>query len=110
MRCIMARAPRDEFEREDDDPGDEVDPDSDGGPGLSERDDPDDADWDEDEGDERAETVPCPYCRKPVFEQAELCPHCRSFISHEDAPRRRKPLWIWVGVATCLILILVWQC
>lgn len=104
----MARAARDEFEREDDD-YDDIGPDRDEGPELSERDDPDDADWDEDEGDERAETVPCPYCGKPVFEQAELCPHCRSFISQEDASSR-KPLWVWIGVALALTPFLILSC
>ena len=109
----MPRAARDEFERDDDDDGaDEyaaARADRDEEPDLSDRDDPDDADWDDDEGDERAETVPCPYCRKPVFEQAELCPHCRNFISHEDAPSR-KPLWILVGVIACLIPVALWSC
>lgn len=109
IRAIMARAARNEFDDDDDDDGDDGDPGRDEGPDLSERDDPDDADWDEDEGDERAETVPCPYCRKPVYEGAELCPHCGSFISFEDAPRRR-PLWVWIGVVLCLIPAFLLAC
>lgn len=75
-----------------------------------ERDDPlpedmDDPDDDDEDGDD--ETVPCPFCKKPVFEGAELCPHCRSFVSSEDAPRRHGWL-IWVGVILALIGMLWW--
>ena len=88
------------YQDEDDEAEEESDPD--------ERHDPDESDTDDDEGDERAETVPCPYCRKPVYEQAEVCPSCGNYISGEDAPRRR-PWWIWLGVALCLIVVvLVW--
>lgn len=74
--------------------------------GLSDREGPDESDLDDSDDDEK---VPCPYCRKPVYEQAELCPHCGSFMSFEDA-RRRPPLWIWIGVALCLIPVLMWTC
>ena len=91
------------------DESDEYDADDDdraSGPGESE--DPDESDQD-DPGDDDAETVPCPYCRKPVHEDAEICPHCGSFISAEDAPRRRPP-WIWIGVALCLVPALLLAC
>ncbi len=73
------------------------------GPSLSDREAPDPSDVDD--GDD--ETAPCPYCRKPVYNEAEICPHCRNFISFEDAPRRR-PWWIWIGVILGFIGMLWW--
>ena len=34
------------------------------------------------------DTVPCPYCRAPIHEDAERCPKCENYISREDAPSR----------------------
>lgn len=46
--------------------------------------------------DDSAETVPCPYCRRLIYEEAERCPYCEKYISEEDAPSR-LPWWIVVG-------------
>jgi predicted nucleic acid-binding Zn ribbon protein len=73
--------------RPDDDPPDEWD-------------DPDDLPEGVYHDDEYA-TVPCPYCREPVPEEAQFCGKCENYISKEDAPHR-KPAWIWV----CLFLVL----
>jgi uncharacterized paraquat-inducible protein A len=62
---------------------------------------------DEDDGGEDADTVPCPYCGEPVYEQAERCPRCENFLTREDAPLQ-TPLWIRVTVAVCLVLVLSW--
>jgi len=69
----------------------------------------DDEDWDEDDIDEESddETVPCPQCRRPVYEDAEQCPACGHYLSIEDAPRHR-PLWLIVGVGICLVIIYNW--
>lgn len=92
--------------RAQDDFGFDPDDDDDDNDVLSERDDPADADMDDPDGDDDdAETDPCPYCGKPVYTGAELCPHCRSFISFEDAPRRR-PWWIWAGLILALAALL----
>jgi predicted nucleic acid-binding Zn ribbon protein len=90
----MAGATRNEFDEDDDD--------------VEDRDDPDPSDQDDGEDDD-VDTLPCPYCGKPIAEQAELCPHCRSFISFEDAPRR-KPAWIWLAVALALIAAVMLAC
>ena len=69
---------------------------------------PDASDVDDPDDEDVAETVACPYCREPVYEAAERCPHCGSYISSEDAPLRR-PWWIVAGVLLCLaIILLVW--
>lgn len=74
-------------------------------------DDPDDSDDDFD-ADEYPEgvyrddaddpSVPCPYCREPVYEGAQFCPRCENYLSREDAPRDAKPLWVWVCLALAL--------
>jgi hypothetical protein len=65
-----------------------------------------------DEGDAGAdgdgETVPCPYCREPVYEDAERCPGCGNYLSREDAPGPRKPAWVVAGVLLCLTVLLGW--
>ena len=57
----------------------------------------------------------CPYCGKAMYEDAEVCPHCRSYISDEDAPRR-LPRWVWTaavlalaGVLTSAGLLALWR-
>ena len=57
--------------------------------------------------DDELATVPCPYCRADVLEDADYCPRCRNYLSKEDAPAARKPTWIWVLllVATAAMLV-----
>ena len=69
--------------------------------------DPEDEDW-SDEDDEEP-TIPCPYCRRDVIEDAERCPYCEHYISKEDAPPERKPWWIVVGVIACLYVVYRWN-
>ena len=54
-----------------------------------------------------AETVPCPHCRRPVYEEAQCCPYCENYLSGEDAPGRRSA-WFVVGVLVCLAVALTW--
>lgn len=69
----------------------------------------DDEDWDDDDIDDESddETIPCPHCRRTVYEDAERCPACGHYLSIEDAPRHR-PLWLIVGVGVCLAIIYNW--
>lgn len=87
------------------------------------RDDDDSASWDADDDawdeedqwiDEEADdeeeepTVACPYCREPIHEDSQRCPHCGSYISREDAPAGGKPWWLIVGVAVSLYVVFRW--
>jgi len=80
---------------------DDPDDDADGG------DEPDD-DFEGAQDDDESETVPCPYCRRAIHEDAERCPYCEQYISREDAPPGRKPWWIILGAALCLFAVYRW--
>ena len=87
---------------------------------------PDEDDWDVPEDDEefaddepaldedswaapeRNESILCPYCREPVYEDAQRCPHCERYISEEDAPPSRRPVWIIAGILVSLAIALIW--
>ena len=58
--------------------------------------------------DDESETVPCPYCREEIHEDAVRCPSCGNYISAEDAPPGRKPWWLIVGVIVCLVIVYFW--
>ncbi len=67
--------------------------------------------WDDEEdggqGDDDT-TIPCPYCRRPIYEDSQRCPHCGNYISEEDAPAARKPWWIIVGAL--VVLYVLYRC
>jgi hypothetical protein len=64
--------------------------------------DPDQSDQDDHDDPEQ---LPCPFCRKPVAEIADICPHCGNFMFSEDAPAERKPVWKWVVVILLVLLL-----
>jgi hypothetical protein len=67
-------------------------------------------DWSDETGDDAADdsTVPCPYCGQEMYEDSPRCPQCGRYISAEDAPPRRMPWWIILGVVLCFCAIAVW--
>ena len=72
-------------------------------------DDPDDAEFDAD--DDGAEEVPCPSCGEPVYEEADVCPHCGDYITPGRAPAGANvPRWMFVlgavGVAGTILALL----
>ncbi len=70
----------------------------------------DEPSWGEQAGDDDDDyTIPCPWCKRPIHEDAEQCPYCEHYISEEDAPPKRKPWWIIVGVLICFYLIYHWM-
>ena len=67
--------------------------------------DPDESDIDEDNEDGPA-LAECPYCRAEILDDAVRCPRCGSFISEEEAPRR-KPAWILVSAVVLIVAIVI---
>ena len=80
-----------------------------------ERADPDEEDSGADSGDalefeaddDESVEIPCPYCRKPIWEEALSCEHCGRYLSKEDPPWRR-PAWLVAGVVLGLACVIVW--
>ena len=63
-----------------------------------EEDDPED-DYEDDPDDGY---VSCPYCGGTMLEVADHCPNCNRWITSEDLPEKRQPLWI---IMVVLILV-----
>lgn len=63
----------------------------------------DDDDWGDD--DEPADTVPCPNCREPVYEDAVQCPACGEYIVRggRGSTWEGKPMW-WIVLAALGII------
>lgn len=68
----------------------------------------DDGEWDDPVDDDEPETVPCPYCRRPIIEDSPRCPHCENYVTAEDVRPARPPWWIIVGVLLCLYAVYRW--
>jgi hypothetical protein len=58
--------------------------------------------------DDEPATMRCPYCGWEIPEDTPRCPYCENYLSAEDAPTPRKPLWIVVGVTICLYVVYRW--
>ena len=58
--------------------------------------------------DDEEPTVPCPYCKRAIHEESQLCPYCDQYISQVDAPATRQPWWIIMGVVLCLYVVIRW--
>src|SRR5687767_14306445 len=75
---------------------------------LDDRDLPDRSDTDGgDESEFDSDTEPCPFCRKPVYADADLCPHCGNFIALAEATDRKRA-WFLVALALSLLIVLTW--
>lgn len=75
-------------------------------------DDADDDEWDDDSDvddgadepdDEDDDTVPCPFCKRPIFDGTPRCPFCERYLSEADFARPSKPLWVIVTAVVCLV-------
>jgi hypothetical protein len=64
--------------------------------------------FDEAEHDDEEPTIPCPYCKRQIHEDAQWCPHCEQYISEEERPPKRKPWWLVGGVLLCLYAVYRW--
>lgn len=52
--------------------------------------------------DDDPPTVPCPYCRAELAEDAVRCPRCENYISREDRPAERRGWFFWVMMAAAV--------
>jgi predicted nucleic acid-binding Zn ribbon protein len=73
---------------------------------LDDRELPDESDMDSGEADPFADTEPCPFCDKPIHEEAEICHHCGKYVPRDGRGGRTWTI-IVIGVAICLILIFI---
>lgn len=68
---------------------------------------PDDDEFpDEEDGDEPTETVPCPHCGAEVYEDADYCPYCQTYIIGRASIWSGRPTW-WIILALLGILATV---
>jgi hypothetical protein len=58
--------------------------------------------------EDAVDTVPCPFCKARVYDNAEWCPHCRNYLFYEGQPAGTKPWWLVGGVAVSLLVVLYW--
>ena len=65
-----------------------------------------DDDWLDDgpsSDEDDADTIPCPHCRREVYEDAQECPYCHQYL----LATTRHPRWI-VWVAVVLLVVFAW--
>ena len=62
---------------------------------------PDESDIDD------AETDPCPYCKKPVYEDTVRCPYCGAYINLEDEPPSPKQTWFLIAVIAAIVVVVL---
>jgi predicted nucleic acid-binding Zn ribbon protein len=67
-----------------------------------------DDEYDGEDDDEVEPTVPCPYCREEIHEDAQRCPRCGEYISAEDRPPARQPWWIVLGAIAVMYVVYRW--
>ena len=75
--------------------------------------------WDDDSGEfdvyddgDSAVELPCPSCGEPVYEEADVCPHCGDYITPGRRPAGANvPRWMFVlgavGVAATVAALLM---
>ena len=71
----------------------------------------DELDLDDEDGqdpdDDESDTLPCPACGAEVYEDAEHCPECGTFITQATSAWFGKPWW-WIGLGLLGIAAVVW--
>ncbi len=69
--------------------------------------DDDGDDFDPGSADDEVVTIPCPHCRRPIWEESVACEHCGKFVTAEARPWRRE-WWLILGVVACLVCVYLW--
>lgn len=52
--------------------------------------------------DDEPDQDPCPFCGRPLYHDAAVCPGCGNFI---DADQRTAPKPSWIVIATILAIV-----
>jgi RNA polymerase subunit RPABC4/transcription elongation factor Spt4 len=58
-------------------------------------------------GADSVDLAVCPYCRKMIAEQAEVCPHCGNYITREETAEAIS-WWMWAAVIVLVLAVVVW--
>ena len=48
------------------------------------------SDFDDEAHSDESEVVDCPECGRPIYEFAERCPHCESYVTTSEVSRGRR--------------------
>ena len=70
---------------------------------FEDREYPDPDDEDDDDG-----TMPCPHCRRPIYEDAERCPRLRPIPLARGRPAAAPTCWFVIGLLLALFVALRW--
>ncbi len=63
-----------------------------------------------DSDDDGLDTAPCPYCHAEIYEDADVCPYCGSFVLMEET-RSSLPQWvIWTAVLLLVLILTGFTC
>ena len=72
-------------------------------------------DWDESEDDETEDdfdesddpdTVPCPNCRQPMYEDSPQCPYCGEYVTPSTSAWSERPWW-WIALGLIGIVAVI---
>ncbi|MFZ4731986.1 MAG: zinc ribbon domain-containing protein [Pirellulales bacterium] len=56
----------------------------------------------DDSDDGGAGLIPCPECGTPIDDDSPHCPACGHWLTAEEDPAPRRPLWVVVTALVCL--------
>ena len=83
----MPRSPADDFDADED---------------FEDDDDAGSDDGDSAVDDDEEPTIPCPFCKAEIWEDAPRCPACGNELGGADMPAPRRPWWVLI---TALLLL-----
>ena len=64
-------------------------------------------DWEDSDDEEETLTLPCPECGAEVYEDAEQCPQCGSYLTAGTHPFAGRSI-IWIGLGLLGVVAVVW--
>ncbi|MEX0937150.1 MAG: zinc ribbon domain-containing protein [Pirellulales bacterium] len=62
--------------------------------------------WSADDHSMAADTLPCPECGEEIYEEAERCPYCGTYvIFHSSVWAGRSTAWIVLGLVGVVAVV-----